>query len=284
MSVVSTKEIHDGRGGGDDLENDGGKSNATRQFRVITNSAYDGADTVLQSCDNLGVVHPSANWLYVKTRRAKNHSKSKLVWTVTLTYTSHWERTENPFAQPAEVSWNTETSQENAYKDITDEAILNSAGDYYEDGVPVDAARWVAKVKKNIPFMPSWINNYRDAINSDNFWLDGLAIGARTAKLSGISVGVRVYQNGIWFRQIDMTIKIKESWAFSILDQGLRRIVDTGDGDRLEKCLNEDGTAATKPCLLDGSGAQLTTPTPSTAVFNTHYIYPELPFSALPIY
>ena len=289
MSVVSVSEINDGRDGGDAAGGDGVSSDITRQFRVITDSVYDAADTVLQACDNIGVVHPTANWLYVKSRRAKSHDKSKKVWIATLKYSSMGVSaaggpTFSPLASPADVTWNAEYTQENAYVDKDGKAILNSAGDYYEDGVQVDAARWVAHVTKNVPSVPTWIDSYRDAINSDNFWIDGRSVSPYTAKLSSISIGMWNIKNGIWFRQLSMSIKIKSSWRYSVLDQGLRRIVDTGEGDRREMCLNEDGSPVTRPALLDGSGEQLEDPGPTTAVFNSHYIYPELPFSALPIY
>lgn len=287
MSVVSIKEIHDGRDGGDDISNDGAKSDITRRFRVYTSSPYDGADTVLQACDNLGVVHPTANWLFIKSRRAANEPYSKLVWIVTLKYESYkgsqQTPTTNPLSMPAEVTWNTEQSQENATRDKNGYAILNSAGDYYEDGATVEVSRWVAKVTKNIPYMPSWIDSYRDAINTDSFYLDGMLITARTAKMSSISIGAWSFQNNVRYRQLEMQIKIRETWIKYILDQGLRREIDGLDG-WLEKCIDSDGAAVTKPVLLDGSGGQLDSPTPETAVFNAHYIYPEMPFSYLPLY
>jgi hypothetical protein len=284
MSVVSVKEIHPGRDGGDDLGKEGGKSSITRKFRVITSSVYDGADTVLQSCANLGTVHPTATWLYVNSRRAVNDSQSKLMWIATLKYTSQRERTENPLAQPVEITWSTESEQAHAFTDKDDDAILNSAGDYYEDGVPIELSHWVAKVTKNVAYVPSWINSYRNAINSDVFYLDGLTIAVRSAKLKSIAIGKWSTQNGIWYRTIDMSIKITDTWVASILDQGLRRKIDVDGTDVLTRCINEDGTEATKPVLLDGSGDQLASPTPATAVFNDHYIYPELPYSVLPLY
>lgn len=284
MSVVSVKEIHDGRDGGDDLGNDGAKSEITRKFRVMTNSVYDGADTVLQSCANLGTVHPSATWLYCNKRRAVNQADSKYIWIATLKYTSQRERTESPLGQPAEIVWTFESEQAHAFQDKDGNAILNSAGDYYEDGVPVENTHLVAKVKKNLAAVPTWIIDYRNAINSDVFFLDGLEILARAAKLKGANISWWAQQNNIWYRTIEFSIKIKDSHAASILDQGLRRIVEDDGEDRIERCINQDGTNVTKPALLDGSGGQLANPTPATAVFNTHYIYPELPFSALPIY
>lgn len=288
MSVVSVKEINDGRGGGDEISKDGAKSTDVIRHRVITTSPFDGTATVLQATDNLGVVHPTLNWLYVKSRRAKPEDKSKLVWVTSHMYASlgvgSLGYAPNPLSQPAKITWTMESTQENAYFDNEDNSILNSAGDYYIDGVPVDSARWVANVTKNLAITPFWLNDYRDAINSDTFYLDGVGIFPFAAKLSGVSIGEWLIMNDIWYRQVQMTIKIKNSWRFFVQDAGLRRIVATGEGDRREKCLNEDGSAVDSPVLLDGSGAQLVDPTFSNAVYNQHNIYPELPFGVLPIY
>jgi hypothetical protein len=285
MSVVDIQEIHNGREGGDDLDQStGAKSNITRQFRVYTNSPYDGPDTVLQACDNLGVRHPTASWLYVKSRKARNEEFSKLVWIVTLNYSSEWERTTNPLSQPAEIDWNTESEQSFVWKDINDQAILNSAGDYYEDGVPAEIAHWTIKIKKNLPYVPSWIGSYRNAINSDNFYIDGHYIAARTAKIRSLKIEWWANQNGIWYRPIELTIKLADTWVASILDQGLRQTLEGFSEPFRTYCINNDGTKVSKPVLLDGEGAQLFDISPENAVFRDHYIYPELPFSALPIH
>ncbi len=138
MSVVSVKEIHDGREGGDSVSQNSSEADITRKFRVITDAATDDAETVLAACAVLGATHPTVSGMFIKSRRAVNEPFSKLVWIVTLKYALKYEMHENPLSQPAEITWQTETSQENATADKDDEAILNSAGDYYEDGVPTE--------------------------------------------------------------------------------------------------------------------------------------------------
>lgn len=281
MSVTSVKEIHPGRDGGDSFDlQKGAASNMTRKFRVTTSSAYDGADTVLQSCDNLCVAHPSAGWLFVKSRKAANESFSKQVWIVTLKYDVFKnDPTSSPLRQPAVTTWQTESSQEMATRDMDGEAILNTAGDYYETGVPVNVANWTVKVRKNIPYIPYWIGDYRNAINSAAFRIDGYTVPAYAAKVTGISIGSWQVQNEIWYRPLDLTIQIRDTWRKHIMNMGLYRKVD---GKRI-KCVDDEGVAATKPMHLKTDGTQLTDPTPATVVFNEHSVYPELPFSVLPL-
>ena len=270
MSVTSVKEIHDGRGGGDQLGKDGATADDTRKFRVITSSPYDGADTVLRACNNLGVVHPTARWLYVTSRSAKNKRDSKLVWIVTLKYGFEYEKTENPLAQPAEFDWQTESKQMGATMNNAGEAVLNSAGDLYETASPVEVSEWTVKVKKNVPYVPEWITDYRNAINSDLFFLEGRPIAAYAAKLKGLSIGWWKMQDDVLYRPMEMTFKITDSWRVSLLDQGLYRKVEDefNPGTFLRmKCIDGEGVEVNKPVLLDGSGGQLADPKPATAVF-----------------
>jgi len=160
-------------------------------------------------------------------------------------------------------------------------AILNSAGDPYETGAEVEASRWVVNIKKNVAYVPDWIDSYRDAINTDTFYVDGRSIAPRTAKVSGLRIGSWQEMNGVWYRPFEMQIKIRSTWVKYILDQGLRVLL--ADDTRVD-AFDEYGVKATKPVLLDGAGSYLLSPTPATAVFNPHYVYPELPFSYLPLY
>lgn len=290
MSVISVDEINDGRGGGEELVESGAKSKDSRKFRVLTNSATDAADTVLASCIRLGTAHPTAYGLWATSRNATSHSKSKLAWVVTINYTSErygsFGLTDNPLNQRAEITLQTESTREIANKDKDGEAILNSAGDYYEGGVPVEVSHLAFSIVKNIANTPSWLNDYRDAINNDIFYLDGVQVTVRTAKLSQIAIGKWAMQNKVWYRQLTMTIKIRDTWVANVLDRGLYRFVidpDTGLNKRV-KCIDNDGVEANTPQMLDGAGYQIPLPTPANVYFYDHYPYPEMPFSALPLF
>ena len=286
MSVVSLKEIHNGREGGDDFATMGNTGDDTRRFRAITSSPYDGTSTVLAACDNLGTVHPTRSALYLKSRRAVNEDRSKLVWNVTYKYgrlnaAYGGGNAQDPLSMWADITWDTEQSQESATYDKDSHAILNSVGDPYETGVDVESSNWTISVKKNVAYVPDWIDSYRNAINSDTFYVEGRMITPRTAKLSGLRIGSWAEMNGTWYRPLEMQIKIRTTWVKYVLDQGLRVLL--ADDTRVD-AFDEYGVKATKPVLLDGAGSYLLDPSPTTAVFNTHYVYPEMPFSYLPLY
>ena len=89
MSVVSFKEIHRGRGGGESLR---GKWQTvlehTRVFRAKTNSHLDDEATILTyvDCPVIGDQHPNDPDAYCVSRDARNEDDSKIVWIVTVMY------------------------------------------------------------------------------------------------------------------------------------------------------------------------------------------------------
>lgn len=282
MTVVSAKEIHLGRGGGDESNNTRSTATDTRVYRIITDDAADDTTTILGACDTLGTVHPNNPYLFLKRRRCENESFSKKVWLVSLDYSNDLEQSENPLHELPALTWGSETVQEVISYDINDEAILNSAGDWYEDGVTEPVVYPTLKIAKKLAAVPSWILSYANAINSDSFVVDGIAVGQYQAKMGGINIGSWAQKNNVWYRPVDITLRFRSTWIKYVLDQGLYRIVevDVGSYDKV-KCVAEDGTDVTKPVLLDGSGGQLDNPSPSTAVFNSHEIWPEYSFSSL---
>ena len=279
MSLLSAAEIHVGREGTDDEKS----KSRTRTFRVIMDHPYDDADEVLDEFVGIGTLHPYDPTLIVSRRRAAQENFSKVVWIVTLTYRQR-DKSENPLDDPIEVSWNTNTAQIDFHYDKDGNAVLNSAGDVYEDGAKDEWASWVATVHRNITTFPAWLVGYENAINSSAFEIDGFMVGVRGAKVKSIAISKWQKRNGIYYRELNMSIAFKTTWVKYLLDQGLRRIITVLDYDVLLPCLIEGGKVeATRPVPLDGSGGQLPLPLadPSDAVFNAHYIFPELPFAPL---
>lgn len=288
MGIVSVHEIHEGRGGEDSIGKLQTIEKLTRCFRVITNSNYDCSHEVKNATGIplLADRHPSNTDAYCNSKRADPDKKGKRIWVVTCQYTTERQNPDGsgPQSDPqndrAIIEWATESMQVPIYADFFDHAILNSAGDYFAEGVKAEANFWLVTVSKNLRFVPAWILNYRNAVNSDAFLLDGIAIPTKAAKMRQIQIGKWNKRNRLWYREVKFTIKIQGSWRKWILDQGLRCIKD----GQTTACSNNDGTMVTKPVALDGDGGQLENPSPTNAQFLEFQIYPELPFSALPLY
>lgn len=272
MAVISCDEIHDGRSG-DAVAWKKGVRKHTRRFRVVTNNRYDGSYTVLASLPSPGSIHPEDSWCVAISAKANQDAKSKLVWIASVEYSSEpctpdGQKGENPLADPADIDWNTDTTQEPFWKDKNDDAVLNSAGDYYEDMLVDDVSRWTVNISKNLGYVPAWIDSYRDAVNTDNIMIDGLPVAAGTAKIKSIQISKWQSRNDVWYRVFQLTIKIKDDWRHYPLDMGLR-CKDPDAATKRIACVDDNKRPVTKPVHLNGSGAQLANPTPSTAVFNT---------------
>ena len=42
---------------------------------------------------------------------------------------------------------------------------------------------WTVKIRKNLGFVPMWLNDYRRAINSDSITIDGVPVAALAARV-----------------------------------------------------------------------------------------------------
>jgi hypothetical protein len=283
MSVTSFKEIHRGRAASFTLSDSGeAKDIYVRVFLALTDSQYDDGETVKShiDCPKRADVFPNNVYAYCKNIDARNLDESKKAWHVTCRYDTGRQWTDNPLNDPADISWDAEQFQRPAYKDKDGDAILNSANDYYDPLPRRDDSRWAVTVRKNLAAVPSWILNYQDAINSSSFWLDGLFVLTRKAKMQKVGVSSWQHRDGIPFRIVTMLIHVaKDGFSLEILDQGFHYL----DGSDKKHILDDEGVEVTTPALLDGSGAVLSSPSPSTAVFNTHNVYDELDFRALPL-
>ena len=290
MAIVSVKEISDGRGGEETYAKNKCIVKDTRVFRAITDSNYDSASDVLGNATIpiLGQEHPKNSALCCNARRPKQDSKSKRIWTVTCDYTTDWSSSDgsglkqDPTMDRALVEWATEVTQIPVFEDKDGNAILNSAGYYYINGLKAEDTTWVVTVTKNMASVPIWILNYRNAINSSGFLLDNVSIPARAAKIRQISIGHWQLRNKIWFKQLKLVLKLQDDWSKWVLDEGLYQI-DPDDSTKRVPCVDSKNQKVRVPVPLDGSGVQLSNPSPSTAVFREHKIYPELSFSSLPL-
>jgi hypothetical protein len=299
MAVLTFDEIAPGRDGAEQFKEKKGVTRYTRTFLVRTDTNTDEASVIFAhaSCPNVGDVYPYDADAFCTDVRPVQH-KAKTVWRVTARYSTEYELSDNPLNDAAEIEWNTEPRQKAFWKDRDGNAILNSAGDYYDPPVEGDDSRWVATVSKNLAAVPAWTLTYKDATNSDQFTLDGLTIAIGVAKLSRIRISKWQERNDIDFRVVTFSIAIDENgWAAELLDQGFRELdgctgagSGSGSGSGSGECdegrvhiTDKNGDPVVSPVPLDGNGCALDCPTPETAVFRTHHIHKVMAFSSLPL-
>lgn len=267
---------------GETATNELGVRKYTRQFQLKTSSHTEGPYTVGSnaSLPKIGSVHyeDSGAWCRSLTV-ARAGAKDKFNWVVTANYDSSFELTENPLSQPAQISWDGENFEEIAIFDRDGKAVLNSAGDPFEN-LFRERTRRVINVMKNVAAVPTWIITSEDAVNSSSFVIDGFTVPTGKAKLSAPRLGPWQKRNAYTYREMTMTIKLnKDGWAAQPLDAGFR----FKSGTDRKVITNTDGTLPTSPVCLNGSGAVLANPSPVNAVFGSFNLYPALDFNTLPL-
>lgn len=280
MTVTLIGEDPAGRTG----TNNKGVRTYTRVFKLEASDRNDGPYAV-GSASGLPLIGSLHNedltaWCVSLTPTNNNPWKG---WIVTAEYSSAVETFENPHQDPAEISWSTEQYQVVASKDRLGRAILNSAGDYFSDPPPMrDESRRIVTIEKNMSFVPTWILDTENAVNSAAFVVDGFAVAAGLAKIQRVSVGKKEYRNNTMFRRVTIEMHLqKNGWDLEILDAGMRQRNDDG---KLEKILSEaDSSDVTTPVPLDGTGKVLNDPTPTSAVYGSYNVYPTFDFANLPL-
>jgi hypothetical protein len=231
--------------------------------------------------------HPSWQALTARKVTASNQADSPHHFLVTVEYSSapldkedkDKEDNPDPTTRPAVINWSTKLYRESVEKDVDGDAILNSAGDYFDPPIERDRSNWTCVVRKNLANPPTWLLDYNNCpINSSSFTVDGVQVQAERARLSMIDIGEKQVENDVNFRTVTITLEFKkEGWKASILDQGLKEI----DGGEL-KPIMVDGKSITSPICLSG-GVHIEAPTPQNAVFLDYDIYDSKDFSVLPL-
>jgi len=280
MTIVYKGEIPAGR----QAKNSLGIRTYQRQFRLVTDDPDDGPYAIGSnaSLPNIGSLHPEDSSAWCRELTVENDAPYA-GWIVTANYSSERELSETPTSDPAFVTWDSEQFQKPVIQDKDGDAVVNSAGDFFDPPAMMDDSRRVVTVQKNLTAVPTWILDYQDAVNSDSFSVDGVTIAIGTAKMQRVSVGAEDIRNGIAFRQVTFTMHLqRDGWDMQILDAGFRRI-DPGDSTKRIAISLDDGTEPTTPALLDGSGGLLSNPTPANAVFKTFSVYKTRAFSSLPL-
>ena len=266
----------------------GGVWEYTRGWLVQTDDKTD-RESVVSTATGLpayGELHPSpisdAAYCNQIAYTMTDRGDTPTAWTVTASYTSARSLDEtDPTSDEVLVAWQSEIYQEPVFQDVNSQAILNSAGDYFIDPSPTrDTADLIATIQANVTSVPTWVLTYQNRVNNGSITIGGLAIAQGVAKLQRLTIGNREKRNSTTFYPLTFEIHLKEAgWRFKPLDAGFREI---GYGGLVQIINDGDGEEVTTPVLLDGNGAVLANPSPSTAVFANYQVYEEKDFTVLP--
>jgi len=310
MAVISFKRIHQGRACRISVDSKGGSVIAfTDVYRAITDGNYTEPEHVhtYSSCPRVGSSHDANPLAFCRSVNVQNDAKSKIIYLVTCQYSTAYEMTEDPLAEPAKIRWNTVRDQVPVVKDRNGRAHLNAAGDEFDPPEMMNISELVATVRKNLPAAPTWMFQYRDAVNNAAFTLDGVTIAKGWAQIAGIEIGDWELRNDVPFRVVTLTIEFKEmesttgmlKWnnstesydalGASEFEHAHAAITLNAGLDQVEltlkvPCLDDNGNEASHPMLLDALGAQVSNPAkPSDAKYVVSDTCKEKDFSALPL-
>tara|TARA_R100000808_G_scaffold7070_1_gene20810 strand:- start:23149 stop:24093 length:945 start_codon:yes stop_codon:yes gene_type:complete len=284
-----------------------------RTFRVIATAG----ETVVDVGNATGIPtlweqHPYDSHCWCDKVNVKRIANSRQVWEVTTTYTNKFDEDDkdddNPLNRPWKLSWSSQSFQKVAERGIKRETIdatgatvvnapagnvegpiVNSAGDGFDPPVQIEGSDWQVVAKKNIATVPTWLMDYRDAINASGITIAGISFGSQELRISGMSIGEYTVENEIGYYPFEITINQKsETWMRELLDQGTHEIrVINANGQSTEsrmRIVDKAGQHVTEPVRLDGSGQKLT---PDNAdidksIFIRYQVYlKEKDFSAL---
>ena len=316
MSLTAFNEIHEGRGGGDQIsDKERSVVDYTRKFRAITSSPFDGPDVVLAAMDRLGTPHPANPRVFLRRRQVENHAKSKMIYLATASYSSDPIVSPDPQSDPVQYEWDTNEYNRCYEYDKDGNGTANSAGQPFVPPPSDTDAFDVVNIQRNLSFIPVWLLNYRNSINSDAINIDGIAIPPLCGWLKRIHIGHVQQRNNQPYRALTFTIAckdghslrdnaardggalvdIRDDWKKYVLDKGNLAIpaAAPGGGSYYGPPMpvpNPDGTTARVPCCLDGYGHALVGTGVNGAVAASQMVYiafhlkPEKPFLSLPLW
>jgi hypothetical protein len=279
-------------------------SSASLQWLAKVSSRQDkGKDILLYGWNNEILPFPFEDFfpdspiLSCRHIKAEQDKSAPLKWIVTADYSSEpliqadkdEVKEENPLMRPARIKWSTNKYLKGINKDINGKAIVNSAGDFFDPTVEIDCSHWTATIQKNLPWVPSWLIDYDNTINSKSFNIQGLTIQPYKARIDEIEISEPQEQNGYEFVVFTYKLEFRgEGFKLVVQDQGMRQKVAAGivDGKATYnwvKCKNDDGSDVTAPVPLDGSGGQLENPTVDTIKYLSFDGYNAQDFNVLPL-
>lgn len=284
MTILSVTEKHEGSTGTIDKSGD---RTYGRTFQVVTN---DPLHTVVDVGNAPGIPrlwdrYPHDVACFCEKVSPKRDKSSRIAWTVTASYTNKIEDEdepeENPLARPWTLSWSSQTFQKVADRGVKRETvkadgtdvlpapagdiqgpIVNSVGDQFDPPVQIESSNWQLTAKKNVASVPTWLMDYRDALNDGQITIAGITFEKHELRINSMTIGEFSVENDVGFYPFEIQVAQKtETWLVDLLDQGTHEIKAVSVGgtatDSRIRCVDTKGQHVTEPIRLDGLGARL---------------------------
>ena len=259
-----------------------------RSFSVHTD-AVDTEATIANhaSTPDLGDSHPNNSFAICVGRQIKQVDGSNYDWIVTVRYATDWETVEtetDPTDFRPVVSWGTQFVQTVLTKDVvTDEAIVNTAGDPFDPPLMTDRPLTTCNVVGNFTAIPTWLFSLRNKVNDSALTIRGVTVAAELALIRNLSISDARYKNGTIYYRVELELLIDEDGhKVKVLNDGMHELDTTRTGDEKRTHIMFDGEPISQPVPLDADGKRISSDDlPASAVILDFYQYATADFSVL---
>ena len=272
---------------------EGGKQDFTIRYRLKTNALQSPIETWVQGLTASPNPLPDINDAFPGSARAfcksvaidHEHEARPTIWLATASFGELGADQDNSNEDPYQpdnpldrdtvwrVDW--ETIQEVVSEDNQGQAIVNSAGQPFNESIYEDRRMPVLVARKNYADWAEILDigaEYDRSINSTTFQ----GFEAQKVKWGGVVCSDPQWENGVKFYEAAFRFVVNsKKWFRNILDRGIVYL----DGGELKNFRDADGQVIGDPQLLDGSGGKL--PQGQVGVALPFYINEEKNFNSI---
>ena len=184
MSLISIG-LAFGDGGTFEVPN---KAEYVRKYVAESNNRFDNPLSILRDrlCPKPGQRDPIDPRAFLRSVNPVRRDNSAFVWDITVNSTTEYDPDDevHPLQRKAKITPSSDQYVTTTRRNAEGQWIRNTAGTV----IPLDkeVSRWVFDVEKNVPFIPTYIMEMNNKINSGSVFLKGLVIPRHKLMVKGI--------------------------------------------------------------------------------------------------
>lgn len=256
-----------------------------------------------------GQQHPSVPGVYVSDVSAEEIVKGSDSYVVTVRWSRSREEIDRslpPHQRPAEIDGVYESVEVPTFIKADGTPWLTTAGNLLGD-ITKTENHWIYSVQKNVLSVPSWLEEYGNAVNSDTVAFKGRTFDPGYLLLKDLRVPLTPSTEEVGgivhnFYPISFSlVRNPQTWKTRALNRDLYRLEWDGEPGAPgatatpKRCVDGEGEDAEEPMFLDEWGQQLGLTTvggrtvyrgpidPEDIYFVEGWNYDRKPFSVLPL-
>lgn len=289
-----------------------GKAEYTRRYIAHSNNPFDNPLSVARDrlCPKPGQQDPLDPRAWISSVQAERRDQTARVWDITVNSSTESDPGEevHPLALPARITPASEQYLTTTRRNGHGEWIRNAAGTV----IPLEKeeSRWVFSVEKNVPYIPAFLMEMNNKINSGVVFLKGLLVPRHTLMVKGIrgeeqearfqgqkiaylTLFFQLHYNREGYKQFFPNVDLVELVPEKLIPQrnAQGRIVRVKQAVQYRQLLaartpilDAEGQPVTEPWPLDRQGRALARDyTPDQLVELEEDVYEETSFDLLPL-